>query len=189
MRKEELEDDWWIIGNVESRMYLHWKSDGISGCFVDVCNPEDAERYDSADAAIRAIQEDENVQSEISTWNKPASPLHVRRGIIVTEAAAEQQVDYMDRKQRRARLLYCMDVLMHALNDEEASVHWLTDGVPDGTLEKDLTQEQIRPYLDLEVDDAEFANMAGIFINTLALEGGCRVSGRKYETVGKGVLS
>ena len=75
MRKEELEGV--IIGNVESGMYLHWKGDGISGCFVDVRDPKDADRYDSADAASQAIQEDEDVQSEISTWNKPASHLHV----------------------------------------------------------------------------------------------------------------
>lgn len=189
MRKEELEDDWWIIGNVESRMYLHWKGDGISGCFVDVCDPEDAERYDSADAASKAIQEDEDVQCEISTWNKPASPLHVRKGIIVTEAAAEQQVDYMDRKQRRAQLLYCMDVLMHALNDEEAIVNWLADGVPDGTLEKDLTQEQILPYLDLEVDDADFAHMTGIFIKTLASQGYYRANGKTAAETGNGVFA
>lgn len=188
MRKEE-EDDWWIIGNLESRMYLHWKGDGISGCFVDVCDPEDAERYDSADAASQAIQEDEDVQSEISTWNKPASPLHVRKGIIVTEAAAEQQVDYMDRKQRRAQLLYCMDVLMHALNDEEASVPWLCDGVPDATLETDLTQEQIRPYLDLDVDEDEFYRMSGLFMRTLALEGGFKNTMKSDEFVGKAVFS
>ena len=95
----------------------------------------------------------------------------------------------MDRKQRRAQLLYCMDVLMHALNDEEASVHWLNDGVPDGTLEKDLAQEQIRPYLDLEVDDAEFANMSGIFIKTLANQGYYRPNGKTKAETGKAVFS
>ena len=189
MKKEELEDDWWIIGNVESRMYLHWKGDGISGCFVDVCDPEDAERYDSADAASQAIQEDEDVQSEISTWNKPACPLHVRKGILVTDAAAEQPVDFMNPQQRRARLLYCMDVLMHAMNDEEASVHWLSEGVPDGTLEKDLTQEQIRPYLDLEFDDEEFANMAGVFIKTLANQGYYRPNRKTEAETGKAVFA
>lgn len=188
MRREELEDDWWIIGNVESRMYLHWKGDGISGCFVDVCDPEDAERYDSADEASRAIQEDEDVQSEIATWNKPASPLHVRKGIIVTEAAAEQEVDFSDRLQRRARILYCMDVLMHALNDEEECVPWLCEGVPDATLEKDLTQEQIRPYLDLDLDDSEFHRMSGLFMRTLALSGGFKNIMKSDEFVGKAVF-
>ena len=107
----------------------------------------------------------------------------------VTEAADDQQVDYMDGKQRRAKLLYCMDVLMHALNDEEASVHWLTDGVPDGTLEKDLMKEQIRPYLDLEVDDAEFAHMAGVFIKTLANQGYYRPNGKTEAETGKAVFS
>ena len=181
-------DDWWIIGNTEADTYLHWKGDGISWCFVAVCDPEDAERYASVDEAIRAIRYDEDVKRAISTWNKPASPLHVRKGVIVTDDA-EQQVDYMDEKQRRARLLYCMDVLMHALNDEEASVHWLSAGVPDGTLEKDLTQEQIRPYLDLEVDDADFASMSGVFIKTLADQGYYRPNGKTDAEIGKAVFA
>ena len=107
----------------------------------------------------------------------------------VTDSADDQQVDYMDYKQRRAQLLYCMDVLMHALNDEEACVPWLCDGVPDATLETDLTQEQIRPYLYLDVDEDEFYRMSGLFIRTLALEGGFNNTMKSDEFVGKKVFS
>lgn len=189
MTKEALDDDWWVIGNIEAGMYLHWKGDGIRGCFVDCADPEHAERYDTAEEASKAIQEDEDVQDEISTWNKPASPLHVRKGIVVTEAASETGVDYSDAKQRRAQLLYCMDVLMHALNDEEACSPWLCDGVPDATGEKSLTQEQVRPYADLDVDDEDFYRMTGLFIRTLALEGRFSNTVRSDEEVGKAVFT
>ena len=112
-----------------------------------------------------------------------------RKTGLLAENAAEQEVDIMDAQQRRAQLLFCMDVLMHALNDEEASERWLCEGVQDGTLEKYLMQEQIRPYLDLEIDDADFAHMAGIFIKTLANQGYYRPNGKTEAETGKAVFS
>ena len=52
------------------------------------------------------------------------------------------------RRRSRAEVLYCLDVLIHQhFNDEERTERWLVDGIPDGTLEKPPTDEQVEPYL------------------------------------------
>ena len=83
VRKEELEDDWWIIGNVESRMYLHWKGDGISGCYVQSCSPEDAERFDSKDEAMQEIATS-LVQNDLDWGYGEIIPLKVTKAVKVS---------------------------------------------------------------------------------------------------------
>ena len=189
MTKEALDDDWWVIGNIEASMYLHWKGDGISGCFVDCTDPEDAVRYDTAEEAIKAIQEDEDVQAEIANWTRPASPLHVKKGVTVSDEPEDGTSDIYSPAKRSARLLFCMDYLMHALSDEEALVPWLQDGCPDGTNEVDLQFPQLKPYLDLEVSDEDFDQWAGIFIKTLADQGGYKSNGKTDAETGKAVFT
>lgn len=54
-----------------------------------------------------------------------------------------------NREQRsRAEVLYCLDVLIRHLSDEDAIATWLAIGIPDGTLEKWPTDEQVEPFLD-----------------------------------------
>lgn len=186
MTKEALEYDCWVIGNIEAGMYLHWKGDGISGRFVDCTDPEDAVRYDTAEEARKAIQEDEDVQSEIANWTKPASPLHVKKGVIVSDEP--EGPEFRDQTIRRARLLYCMDYIMHHLSDEEAIEPWLADGAPDG-LYQTAPEPLAGDYRDLELGDTEFNEMVGLFIKTLAGEGRYRPNGLSCEETGKAVLS
>ena len=55
----------------------------------------------------------------------------------------------------RAEVLYCLDVLIrNHFNDEERSTNWLANGIPDGTLERPPTDEQVEPYLGF-VGDGE----------------------------------
>ena len=91
-------------------------------------------------------------------------------------------------ERRRARLLYCMDYIMHALNDEEAVALWLTLGVPDGTLQGSK-EPPAEDYEGICETCEDFDEMVGVFINTLAREGGCRVSGKPHSEIGKAVLS
>lgn len=91
-------------------------------------------------------------------------------------------------QQHRARLLFCMDYIIHNLNDEEAAVPWLQDGAPDG-LYQESKEPPAEEYEDLDLSDDEFYRLVGLFINILALEGGCKVSGNPHSTVGKAVLS
>ena len=56
----------------------------------------------------------------------------------------------------RAEVLYCLDVLIRHLADENAMGTWLSIGVPDGTLEKWPTNEQIEPFLDYAKNIGEF---------------------------------
>lgn len=63
-----------------------------------------------------------------------------------------------NRKRRsRAEVLYCLDVLIRQhFNDEEHTERWLVDGIPDGTLVKPPTDEQVEPYFEfLDDEDAD----------------------------------
>lgn len=56
----------------------------------------------------------------------------------------------------RAEVLYCLDVLVRHLSDEDVMDTWLAIGIPDGTLEKRPTDEQVEPFLDYADDVGEF---------------------------------
>lgn len=90
--------------------------------------------------------------------------------------------------QRKARLLYCMDYLMHALNDEEAIEPWLVAGAPDG-LYQASKEPPAEEYEAVETGDGEFDRMVGLFIKVLAHEGGYRDNGLRAGTTGRAVLS
>lgn len=72
----------------------------------------------------------------------------------------------------RARVLYCIDYLMHSLNDEEAMVPWLRNGIPDGTLDQDMdiTNAQARPYLDYAGNQDEFNEYVALMVRVLLSE-------------------
>ena len=59
----------------------------------------------------------------------------------------------------RAEVLYCLDVLIRHLADEDVMDTWLAVGVPDGTLEKRPTDEQVEPFLDYAENIKEFEDM------------------------------
>ena len=62
-----------------------------------------------------------------------------------------------DRKIRsRAEVLYCLDVLVRHLADEDVMDTWLSVGIPDGTLEKWPADEQVEPFLYYAGDIGEF---------------------------------
>lgn len=62
-----------------------------------------------------------------------------------------------DRETRsRAEVLYCLDVLIRHLADEDVMDTWLAVGIPDGTLEKWPTDEQVEPFLDYAENIGEF---------------------------------
>lgn len=56
----------------------------------------------------------------------------------------------------RAEVLYCLDVLIRHLADEGVMDTWLAVGLPDGTLEKWPTDEQVEPFLCYAEDIGEF---------------------------------
>lgn len=56
----------------------------------------------------------------------------------------------------RAEVLYCLDVLIRHLADEDVMDTWLAVRIPDGTLEKWPTDEQVKPFLYYAEDIGEF---------------------------------
>lgn len=56
----------------------------------------------------------------------------------------------------RAEVLYCLDVLIRHLADGDVMDTWLAIGIPDGTLEKWPTDEQVKPFLYYAEDIGKF---------------------------------
>lgn len=60
----------------------------------------------------------------------------------------------------RAEVLYCLDVLVRHINDEEiAMIEWLGLGIPDGTLKEWPTDAQVEPFLALAEDESSFGDL------------------------------
>lgn len=63
-------------------------------------------------------------------------------------------------RRSRAEVLYCLDVLVRHINDEETAMDtWLALGVPDGTLEEWPTDAQVEPFLALAKDEMSFGDL------------------------------
>lgn len=74
------------------------------------------------------------------------------------------------RRRSRAEILYCLDILLRHLNDEEALLPWLCNGVPDGTVEDYPSEKQTEPYLDFVDDAEEFEDMVSLGLSILNRE-------------------
>lgn len=85
-------------------------------------------------------------------------------GVIGNDAKISGKNPEDERKKSRASILYCLDYLMHSLNDEEAAVPWLESGVPDGTYQgsKNLTGLQLKEYECIDDGPEEFDRMAAL---------------------------
>lgn len=83
------------------------------------------------------------------------------------------------RRRSRAEVLYCLDILLRHLNDEEAITPWLYNGVPDGTVENWPTEEQVEPFLDFVDDEKAFEDMVGLGLSILNRE--CFVTKREHQ--------
>ena len=74
-------DNWWIMGDTEGN-YVHWKGDSIFGCYIQVCDPETAERFKTKDDAIKEIATP-YVQNELDWGGGKIIPLKVTKTIKV----------------------------------------------------------------------------------------------------------
>ena len=72
----------------------------------------------------------------------------------MTETAISELKDRETKS--RAEVLYCLDVLIRHIADEDVMDTWLAVGIPDGTLEKWPTDEQVKPFLDYAENIGEF---------------------------------
>lgn len=108
----------------------------------------------------------------------------------MTEDELDQARYGCSKQQHRARLMFCMDYLMHNINDEEAIAPWLQDGPPDG-LYQASQEPPSEEYEELDLSDKEFERMVGMFIKILAGEGGLLYGDRipADEEAGKAVLA
>lgn len=88
----EVDDDtleWWVLGTpgqfcgVPDCHYVHWKGDGITGCYVETSNPEDAERFDTKEEAMREIATS-LVQNDLDWGYGEIIPLKVTKTVKVS---------------------------------------------------------------------------------------------------------
>ncbi len=64
----------------------------------------------------------------------------------------------------RVSVIRAMDTIVHSLNDEEYVAWWLEDGVPDGEIDEETTDEELYWLVD---DDESFADIMSTFIKIM----------------------
>lgn len=76
------------------------------------------------------------------------------------------------RKENKARTvcLYCMNILMRHLNDEDALLPWLADGIPDDCSVKEPDDTLLKDIEDLDVSKTDFEHMLALFTRILTRE-------------------
>lgn len=84
-----------------------------------------------------------------------------------SEIPVDQAVLERQQARARARLLYCMDYIMHHLSDEEAMETWLQDGCPDGLFQK-AEDPPYDAYCNICVTGDEFEEHLSLFTRILA---------------------
>ena len=109
-----------------------------------------------ADGTVTTVGSDKVAES-IAPADIPEELIALARA----EAEKVREMTEMDTDMRRSRaeVLYCLDVLVRHLSDEDVMNAWLAVGIPDGTLEKWPTDEQVDPFLAYAEDKKEFENL------------------------------
>lgn len=77
----------------------------------------------------------------------------------------------------RCDVVRAMEMLVQAVNDEDYIEEWLIDGVADGDIRPDTTDEDLETYVE---DDAEFADLMDTFLHIMKnahADGGLYVDG------------
>lgn len=64
----------------------------------------------------------------------------------------------------RIAIIKAMDVIVRSLNDERDILWWLEDGVPDGEINAETTDEELYWLVD---DDESFADIMSTFIKIM----------------------
>ena len=64
----------------------------------------------------------------------------------------------------RVSVIRAMDTIVRSLNDEEYVAWWLEDGVPDGEIDEETTDEELYWLVD---DDESFADIMSTFIKIM----------------------
>ena len=64
----------------------------------------------------------------------------------------------------RVSVIRAMDTIVHSLNDERDILWWLEDGVPDGEINTETTDEELYWLVD---DDESFADIMSTFIKIM----------------------
>lgn len=99
------------------------------------------------------------------------------------EVTYEDVTGVYDVKRERDVLLYCMNVIMRHLSNEEAQEPWLANGIPDGTAVGEPGEELVREIAEADITKDAFEFMLRTFVRTLATEVFPDVEfGKRYET-------
>ncbi len=67
-------------------------------------------------------------------------------------------------KKERCAIVRAMDLLARAINDEDIFEAWLIEGVADGDIEEDTTDEE----LDYYIEDEAFADLMDLFLHIMS---------------------
>ena len=82
----------------------------------------------------------------------------------------------MDKKER-ITAVRAMDFLVRSVNNEELLIPWLMEGVADGDIDEDTTDEELEDYVN---DDVYFSELMELFLKVMSSareDGGLYVDG------------
>lgn len=87
-------------------------------------------------------------------------------------------------KKVRCDLVRAMEMLVRAVNDEDYIEEWLINGVADGDIHPDTTDDDLESYVE---DDADFADLMDTFLHIMKnahTDGGLYVDGVVSKSCG-----
>lgn len=81
------EGEFFIVGNPTTGLFAHFKGDDFGdGCYIDVTDPMQAEKFDTYEDAARALVEDEDLRiwMDEQKYAEDVRPLKVHKTVKVT---------------------------------------------------------------------------------------------------------
>lgn len=93
--------------------------------------------------------------------------------------------EYRKNMKERCELVRAMEIVCRNLNDEDILMHWLTEGVADGDITKDTSDDEIiQEYCE---DDKSFAEIMDCFLECVkaANKSGGLYCGRVVSNIGE----
>ena len=67
-------------------------------------------------------------------------------------------------KKERIELVRAMETIARSINDEEIIENWLTNGIPDGAIDENTTDEQLVEYVE---NDNRFTELMTVFLDCM----------------------
>lgn len=169
-RKEKTGPETWNDVNLKQKTVTFEKTLDRNAGYDGMGAPDDKSAFDElAEMYRRQLEEAavEFLRDGVCEYDI-LKPTEVEIKVIAIDGRFDERLT--SEKKARDVLLYCMNVIMRHLNDEEATECWLVNGIPDGTAVEEPGEELIREIAEADITKDAFEGMLRTFVRTLATE-------------------